>query len=768
MPDHDYCRDLMGSADARAEDTIIAGGWNSFTVTYTAGRFGIDDLGGIKVAMRTHSDMTPLQTEEPTAPGYLTVEASNGAPLDIDFSYKRNIRPWGNCIRILCKRFLKPGDQLLVRIGDRRHGGAGVRMQTHVENAFQFRVTVDAFAAVDYTPLPEAAQPTVRIMPGAPAVWKALAPTLRGVGEAFRLVVKAEDRWGNPTNQFSGPLAIEAWGRDEAGRRAEQVSVRGLPVETVMAPGAYAAVLDGLAIDTPGEVEFVARTPGGDGLCQSNPLAITPDPAARHYWSDMHGQSGETIGSGTAEEYFHFAKHRSFVDIAGHQGNDFQITDAFWEEINRLTAAYEEEGVFLCIPGYEWSGNTGLGGDHNIWYRREGGEIYRSSRALIADRTRPDSDRHDVRDLFETLRGEDVLVVPHVGGRFADVGYAHDATLEPSVEVHSSWGTFDWILRDSLERGYRVGIVAASDGHKGRPGASYPGDAKFGSYGGLTCHLLPELTRDALFEQFRRRRHYATTGTRLILETRLTLPAPALIHARNPDVAGPAAPAPERSATALMGDIVETASTTGTFAATVSAASPIERIEIHDGLQLLETIRPHSLDDDAAGQRRLRVLTAGQETRGRGRLVVWDVTAAVDGARIARIAARNFFNPDRQPRLESATTACWRAVTTGGFSAVDLWLEDVRPGATLSVETSHGALTVAVDEIDQKGRTQTGGGLDKRLGVQRLPVAMTQRRFSLRRDVTIPADRDGAFYLRATLEDGHVAWSSPIYAFRPR
>ena len=108
-----------------------------------------------------------------------------------------------------------------------------------------------------------------------------------------------------------------------------------------------------------------------------------------------------------------------------------------------------------------------------------------------------------------------------MGGRYADVKYAHSAKLEPSVEVHSAWGTFEWIVEEALSSGYRVGIVAASDGHKGRPGASYPGASKFGSYGGLTCHLLPELSRDALFAEFRQRHHYATTGCRPYLDIRL-------------------------------------------------------------------------------------------------------------------------------------------------------------------------------------------------------------------------------------------------------
>ena len=118
----------------------------------------------------------------------------------------------------------------------------------------------------------------------------------------------------------------------------------------------------------------------------------------------MHAQSGETIGVGTAREYFEFARNKAFVDIAGHQGNDFQITDAFWEHLNELTAEYNEPGRFLTIPGYEWSGNTGLGGDHNVWYRTEGRPIYRSSRALVADTSMPENDAHSAVDMMTKLQ----------------------------------------------------------------------------------------------------------------------------------------------------------------------------------------------------------------------------------------------------------------------------------------------------------------------------------------------------------------------------
>ena len=69
---------------------------------------------------------------------------------------------------------------------------------------------------------------------------------------------------------------------------------------------------------------------------------------------------------------------------------------------------------------------------------------------------------------------------------------------------------------DALEHGYKVGFVANSDGHKGRPGASHPGASTFGAYGGVTCVLADALTRDAVFEAIRQRRCYGTTAAQRI------------------------------------------------------------------------------------------------------------------------------------------------------------------------------------------------------------------------------------------------------------
>ncbi|KCV19606.1 PF12228 domain protein, partial [Bordetella pertussis B200] len=113
-----------------------------------------------------------------------------------------------------------------------------------------------------------------------------------------------------------------------------------------------------------------------------------------------------------------------------HQGNDFQITQEFWEHLNALTARYDEPGRFVIFPGYEWSGNTGLGGDRNVLYLHEGRPLHRSSHALVDDLSDLDSDANSADALFQAIKDEDAVVFAHIGGRYADITLSHDPRIE--------------------------------------------------------------------------------------------------------------------------------------------------------------------------------------------------------------------------------------------------------------------------------------------------------------------------------------------------
>jgi hypothetical protein len=741
MPYSTYLAEHMGSIRLSPSGPFIAGSYAELTLVYTAGMFGIDDTGMMKISWRTTSDMSKPQFDKPQAANFTTVEASNGAKLEVWFD-RTNIRPYANTIMIRVGRgYLRQGDTVTVRMGDRRQGSPGYRLQTNVEAQVELKVSVDVFATYEFCELPP---PSFDIVAGPAVTWRAVWPSLAVVGEPFRLALVAEDMWGNPTDKADMALALEP-----------SRPVRGLPSGVTVKTGEGPRVIENLVIDSPGDVELKVLARDRE-VARANPMRVVVSAPLRRYWADLHGQSGETIGMGSAEAYFRYARDAAFVDMVGHQGNDFQITDAFWKRLNELTAEFDKPGRFVCLPGYEWSGNTGMGGDRNVFYRHEGRPIHRSSHILVEGQTSTDA-IYTADKLFAALQGEDAVVIAHVGGRYADLKYAHDGRLERAVEVHSSWGTFEWILHDAFEKGYRVGVVCHSDDHKGRPGATRPGASTFGAVGGLSCYFMPELTRDALFTALRQRKHYGTTGPRIFIELRGTFDRDVTGFSDDPAL-GPAQELAVREA--RMGDIIRPRGAPMKLSAEVIGTAPVERVDVLHGAQTVHSVRPFGAGDLG---RRVRLLWQGAEYRGRGRETIWQGALKVTGNRIARFAAVNFLNPERKiSETTPGAALAWSSVTTGNLAGVDLWLDQASQGL-LKIETN-----VVSGEIDLATLTDNivvhnGGGLGRRLSVYRLPEAEWSRRVTLQRSVTHAGQADLPVYIRVTQADGNQAWTSPIY-----
>src|ERR1700730_7666633 len=742
MPFSTYLPEQMGSAKLTPAGPFVAGSYAELTITYTAGKFGIDDTGMVKISWRTTSDMSKPQFDKPQAANFTTVEASNGARLEVWFD-RLNVRPFANTLLIRVGRgYLRAGDTLTIRLGDRRQGSPGYRLQTNVEANVELKTSVDAFATYEFCELP--VQPSFDLVPGPAASWKAILPSLAIAGQPFRLAIVAEDRWGNPTADANQSFELVSSHR-----------LRGLPAQIEIKDGDGPRVIENLVADAEGDIELklVAK---GEEIARANPLRVVKQTKLRRYWGDLHGQSGETIGMGTAESYFRYARDAAFIDMVGHQGNDFQITDAFWAELNRRTAEFDVPGRFVCLPGYEWSGNTGMGGDRNVFFRREGRPIRRSSHILVEGQTSTDA-IYTADALFRALDGEDAVVIAHVGGRYADVKYAHDGRLERTVEVHSTWGTFEWILHDAFDVGYRVGVVCHSDDHKGRQGATRPGASTFGAIGGITCYLMPELTRDALFTALRRRWHYGTTGTRLFLDLHGWFDQPVAVFAEDPLIADEHQ-TPVREA--LMGDIIRPGGAPMRLAGEIIGTAPIERVDIMHGAEIAETVRPYGA---AELGRRIRILWQGAEYRGRGRETLWQGKVTVAGNRVSRFEPVNFLNPERiVQEIAAGTALAWSSVTTGNLAGIDLWFDEAHRGE-LGIETNIVSGTIDLAALADNTIMLDGGGIGRQLITYRLPAADWSRHVPLDHETSVAVAADMPVYLRVTQADGHQAWTSPIY-----
>ena len=719
---------FIGRAWITPDTPVVAGAWGSWTWTYEAGAYGYDERARLKIASRFASDWGKPQFTDPKGAEYTTVRLETKcetAVASLAFEPRGQVRPWFKClVASVADGSLYPGDRIHITVGDRSGGGPGSRAQTFRERGCEFRFFVDPFGTELYVHLE--ASPRIDMVGGAFHRLVALAPTTVRPGASFDALLKAEDVWGNPCERFDGEVRLDAVGG----------ALAGLPASVAFKRGEVAvARLRGLRLATTGDEARVGAR-HGDARVESNLVRALGPGESKTWWGDLHGQTRATVGTGTIDEYFAFGRDVALLDMMSHQANDFQVTEEEWQRLKGEIERYHEDGRCVIFVGYEWSGMTPGGGDRNVMYRADIASLHRSSHAEVDDMADAATDCFPVTELFEQFRGrEDVLLVPHIGGRYADIVGFHDARLEPVVEIYSDWGRFEWLLHDALAKGYKVGVVSNSDGHKGRPGASHPGASTFGAYGGLTCVLTDSLTRASVFEAICARRCYGVTAAQRI-HVELT------VNGLPMGAAGP-----------LSGEVVVSGRAVGT--------GPIERIDIFRGLTLVRTITPYTAGS-FAGSNRYRVAWAGSRVRGRDRLTTWDGSLELSTGRVVDAVVFAMENPEKGIRLVGERRVQWISNTTGDDDGVDLTL-DAPPEAVLRFRTPVIDLDVPLADLaDGATRTFPAGGVDLRAFMRRLPAQDLTRELKIEHREAPPPGAH-AYWIRVTQEDGAQAWTSPVY-----
>jgi hypothetical protein len=723
---------FIGRAWITPADDVVAGHTSTWTIGYEVGAYGYDERARLKIATRFASDWGTPQFTDAKARNYVTVRLESRNPtatVALSLEPRGWVRPWLKCLVVtLAGGSLYPGDTVHVVLGDTGGGSPGSRAQTFRERGAPFLVLVDPFGTEVYTPLPES--PAVNIVGGGLHRLVVVAPTTVHAGEPFDALVKVEDVWGNPAERFDGELKLAASG----------APVVGLPPVARFRRGAVAvARLDGLTLAEPGqETRIVASF--GFHKDDSNVIRALADGEPKTWWGDLHGQTNATVGTGTLDEYFTFGRDVALLDMMCHQANDFQVTGAEWQRLGDAVRRYHADGRTVVLMGYEWSGMTPGGGDRNVIFRGDAAQLHRSSHAEVDDASDMDADCFPVTELYARFRGrDDVLLIPHVGGRYADVVAFHDPALEPLVEIYSDWGRFEWLLEDALRQGHRVGIVANSDGHKGRPGASHPGASTFGAYGGLTCVLADALTREAVFDALRARRCYGVSAAQRI---HVALAVNGLPMGAD----GRLAPG-------------EPVHVTGRVVGT----NPIERVDVFRGLDLVTTVSPYtpaSFDKST----RYRVAWAGSRVRGRDRLTRWDGHVELSAGKIAQVTPWAMENPEKGIVQHLPTQVTFASNTTGDDDGIDLRLE-APADAVLKFRSPVIDLDVPLGDLsDGSTRVFPAGGVDLRVFVRRLPARDLTTEIGIDlTDAAPPAGQCHAYWIRVTQEDGAQAWTSPVY-----
>ena len=720
----------IGVAEISPSAPVVAGSMGTWTLRYTAGAFGIDDGGHIRIAHRQVSDWQMPQFDKPAESGFTTVRSNADLVLRPEPLHNAHKRPFRRALQIdVHDGALKPGDWIEVVFGDGSRGALGLRAQSYSELRSEFRVFVDAFGANSYEPVVD--QPWLEVIGGPATRFDVTAPSDALVGRPLTVAVRATDAWGNTDSGFTGELAIRA-----------NLDVDGLPpTARFSASDDGVLTLDGVVPRKKGalSIEVEARDPA----CAARSNVVRCHEEAHRwtlYWGDLHGQTMETVGVNPAREYLRFARDEARIDFIGHQGNDFQITREFWAELTELMKEFHEPGRFVTFLGYEWSGNTPAGGDRNVHFLGDEGSLHRSSHALVDDMSDVDTDRCPVSRLYETFEGrDDVLLVPHVGGRRANFDY-FEPSLEPVVEVHSSHGSFEWFGLDAVRRGYRVGFICASDVHTGKPGASRPsagtGMEAFGVRGGLGGIYAESLTRESLWEALKSRRCYGTTGDRIAV----------WFECNGEPMGGDIS----------LGDRLA-------FQGAVHGTAPIQSVEILRAGAPIFIERPRSGDKTS---RRIRVTWTGADGRGRRRGTNWDGGLSIEGGSIASAETVGFDHPGERITHRDSSSVRWKSGTAGDLDGIELEI-DRREGAALVFDTGPARFAKSLDELEGVPWRFDAGATGRWVELECVDPALDTNSVEIRHTLAASAAVEGAYYLRVVQKDCEMAWTSPVYVDKP-
>lgn len=735
---------FLGTLDCSA-DRLVAGSYEQVLLTYTVGGSGIADSGWLKLCFRYYSDWD-FQTDDPSGADYVSAElgerslvggaseegAATARHLRVHYDVKGGERPFQKTVAIHVEDgYLRPGDTLRIRLGDRRFGGPGTRVQTFVEDGFAFHLFVDPLGTSRFA---HAAQSRLTIAAGAPTSLVVHGPRVVRTGGAARLRAHLEDEWGNACWDTAGTVRAEIDGREVA-------------TGATPAAGWAAAVL--MAPELPlgsTRVDVTAECTDG-GVFASHCYLDTADdfPAERAYFADLHVHSDDTVGTQDTAWNLAYGREIGALDVLGYTANDFQITDEVWSDVVARCRAAAEENVFVCFPGVEWCGTAGAGGDHNVVFLGGDTTLARSLEWHAGMATaRPTPQAWPITELYAAYDKdpESYLLIPHVGGRRAVLDW-HHPELDRLIEVHSSWGTSPWFLEDAMARGLRLGVSAASDEHRGRPGSGAPGATIFGASGGLTGVLAPELTAADVGRALRSRRTWATTGARAV----------ALLRAGDH----------------WMGDVLMVSDAKLAAEYALYGTSGWEELRAYDTAG--EVWRRDLHAEAGLSERLVRIRWGGARHRDRYRWATWQGRLRVSGAAITTVEPWARTHPEQ--RIDATAEGVdWHTATFGADTGAVLRLSDLA-GARfdLDVTVAEDGLrrSLAVDGAEllrHRRRELSLGGAGLHVCIERvaepahLPVT-AQGGFT----IGMPPG-DSALYLRARQWDGHQVWTSPLYFSR--
>lgn len=362
-----------------------------------------------------------------------------------------------------------------------------------------------------------------RILSGKPSDIIIVGPSFGEVNESLEIIICALDKRKNVGESYARNLEISVFsceGMNYAGYQKE-FKMNPLKEEGTLQRNVYR-----IFFSDPGIYYIMAEDKADKIKNISNPIKISETKSPRKiYWGDIHLHTLRSDGKGEAEDCYQdgYAKGMDFIAITDHS---FGMCDRGELSSDRFSQVVEDAerfnrpGHYVVIPAGEvhWLPETHL----NLYF--SGSEI----KSFLAD----------VDCFFENFDWTEFkkkynkfpLAFTHHSLWRANIDNIDDERMRlieiysmyRSMEVRSDEGIPErfrrsekvknqnykkFSVREALNEGKILGIIASSDSHSGKAGEF-----------ALAAVWSPELTREGILNALYNRSCYGTTGNRTIIE----------------------------------------------------------------------------------------------------------------------------------------------------------------------------------------------------------------------------------------------------------
>ncbi len=409
-----------------------------------------------------------------------------------------------------------------VVIGDQRNEGKPAVAQWLSGPDMPFYIAVDHKGDEEFRKL--ARSPRIQVLGNTPERLICIGPSTVKAGEKFKLRVKAEDKHTNISSLYSSPIKIKP---DD--------KMRG-PTDTVISPyDEGKQQISDFSMTRPGISRIEVKDEKYQAISPPISTEFTED-KEKIFWGDIHAHTELGDGIGSENRFYEYARDEAWLDftaISEHGGGD-----KWWGRCVNAARKYYDPGRFVTLLGYEWRWQVG----HACVYGK--------------DLELPVHSQEQKEDLFKLIRKGNAIMIPHHTNdpiltnspvfKWPDyekdlIQVAEICQMRGSFEKdevgkdHVLFGGFGSSIQNGLACGHKFGFIGGTDNHCGRTGSpmyvGFSSGTHVGSAGtwrldkmklnrtlcGLTAVFAEELTRESIFSALRKRRCYATTGARILL-----------------------------------------------------------------------------------------------------------------------------------------------------------------------------------------------------------------------------------------------------------